>query len=273
MRDVVDLAIPGGLVWVAALLLFRPGVLPDSALPVLRVFPAAVFVIGILLGWYFNRTRVVFAVLILALAEQAVRQFGPAIEATAGTNRIVLNAVALLLPLNLVGFSLIRERGLFTPLGVMRLALILLQVPLVAFVCRPSQRELAGLLENRWLELGVAAWTSLPQPSLVAFGAGFALLVVRFILKRGAIERGFVWALVASFTALQVSRLGWDTAAFLATAGLVFAISVIEMSYWIAYHDELTGLLGRRAGEPVRRGDGGHRSFQAIQRPIRARSG
>ena len=247
MRYVLDLLVPGGLIWAAAMILLRPGVLPDTALPILQVFPAAVFMIGVLLGWYFNRTRVVFAVFLLALVEQAVRHFGQGNGAAWGAGRIVLNAVALLLPLNLVGFSLIRERGLFTGLGLMRFALILVQVPLVAFVCRPAQRELADLLEYRWLDVGAAAWTALPQPSLVVFGVGGALLVVRFLIRRGAIERGFVWALVAAYTAVQGSRVGWDTASFLATAGLILAVSVIEMTYWIAYYDELTGLLGRRA--------------------------
>jgi diguanylate cyclase (GGDEF)-like protein len=95
--------------------------------------------------------------------------------------------------------------------------------------------------------VNLGGWTSLAQPSLVAFGAGAVLLVVRFFLQRGAIERGFLWALVGAFTALQAGPLGWSPAAFLAAAGLILAISVIEMSYRIAYHDELTGLLGRRA--------------------------
>jgi diguanylate cyclase (GGDEF)-like protein len=247
MRYVTDLVVPGGLVWVAAVFLLRPGVLPDSALPVLRVFPVAAFGIGICLGWYFHRARVVFAVLILALADQAIGQFGLASQAGGGANHIVLNAVAFLLPLNLVGFSLIGERGLFTGLGLTRLALILAQVPLVAFVCRPSQRDVADLLGHRFIEGNLTAWTLIPQPSLVVFGVGFALLVARFFVKRGAIERGFVWALVAAFTGLHVGRAGWDASSFLATAGIVLALAVIELSYRIAYHDELTGLLGRRA--------------------------
>ena len=247
MRYVTELVFPGGLVWVAAVLLLRPGVLPDSALPVLRVFPAAACGIGMLLGWYFHRTRVVFAVLILALADQVIGQFGLASQVGGGADRLGLDVVAVLLPLNLVGFSLIGERGLFTGLGLTRLALILAQAPLLAFVCRPSQRHVADLLEHRFIELNLTAWTPIPQLSLMAFAAGAALLVVRFIVQRGAIERGFLWALVAAFTGLQGSRAGWNPDYFLATAGLILAISVIETSYRIAYHDELTGLPGRRA--------------------------
>jgi len=49
------------------------------------------------------------------------------------------------------------------------------------------------------------------------------------------------------FTGLQVSRAGWSVAHFLAAAGLILAVAVIELAYRIAFHDELTGLRGRRA--------------------------
>jgi len=247
MRTVLDVVVPGGLVWVAALTLLRPGVLPDSALPVLQVFPSAVWGIGILLGWYFNQTRVVFATLILVLAEQALQRVGLSSQTTGGPAEIVYGAVAVLLPLNLAGFSLVGERGLFTGRGLVRLALIFSQVPLVAFICRPRQQDIANLLQYRPMDLNLAAWTPLPLPGLVAFAAGLALLLIRFLLQRDAVERGFLWALVAAFTGLQVGPAGWDAGHFLAVAGLVLAVSVIETSYRIAYHDELTGLRGRRA--------------------------
>jgi GGDEF domain-containing protein len=247
MRPIADLVVPGGLVWLAAVILLRPGLLPDSALPVLHVLPATVWGIGVLLGWYFNRTRVVFAILVLALAEQGLRHFGLGGQTTGGQAGIVFNAVALLLPLNLVAFSLISERGLFTGPGLTRLALILSQPLLVAFVCRPGQHELANLLQYRIVDHDLTAWTPLSQPSLVMLAAGLAFLVVRFFLQRDPIGEGFVWALVASFTGLQVGRGGWSAGHFLAAAGLILVVSVIEMSYRIAFHDELTGLRGRRA--------------------------
>jgi diguanylate cyclase (GGDEF)-like protein len=153
----------------------------------------------------------------------------------------------LLLPLNLAGVSLLSERGLFTGPGLTRLGLILAQAPLVAFLCLPGQRHVAALLDRRFVEVDLGAWTSLPQPSLAAFGVAGVVLGVRFFLRRGAIERGFLWALAGAFTALQGLPLGWSPAAFLGTAALILAVSVIEMSYRIAYHDELTGLPGRRA--------------------------
>jgi len=67
------------------------------------------------------------------------------------------------------------------------------------------------------------------------------------ILHRNAIEGGFLWALVASFVALHGSRAGWLATNYFATAGLILVVALFETSYRMAYHDDLTGLPGRRA--------------------------
>ncbi len=67
------------------------------------------------------------------------------------------------------------------------------------------------------------------------------------MLRSSAIEAGFFWALVSAFVALHGIRLGWLPANFLATGGLALIWGLVATSYRMAYHDDLTGLPGRRA--------------------------
>jgi diguanylate cyclase (GGDEF)-like protein len=247
MRRVVELFIPGGLVLLAALVFLRPGVLPESAAPLLRVYPYAVAGIGGFLGWYFNRSRVVFGLLILAIADRVLVVFPPALGPGGGAGRTAFNAVALLLPINLAAYSLLSERGVITRRAAARLIPMLGQVLVVGLLWLFRRRELDTLLDYRFVGVDLTAWTPISQPALLAFGVAFVLLAYRFFLIRNPIERSFVWALAAVFTALQASGSGWNVTAFFATAGLILGISVIEMSYRMAYYDELTGLPGRRA--------------------------
>jgi diguanylate cyclase (GGDEF)-like protein len=46
---------------------------------------------------------------------------------------------------------------------------------------------------------------------------------------------------------LEFAPVGKASAAYVATAALILAASLIETSYVLAYHDELTGIRGRRA--------------------------
>lgn len=247
MRRLYELFVPGGLVLLAALVFLRPGGLPDPAAPLLRMYPYVVAGVGVLLGWYFNRSRVVFALCALALADGALVLFPKDPTTEAGAGRIVFNAVALLLPANLVAYSMVAERGVFTTRGLVRLIPILLQVVVVGFISLSGRPDLAAWLEYRFVDTNLAAWTPIPQPGLAAFGAGCGVLLVRFFLHRNPIERGFVWALVTAVTGLQVSPYGWSLSHLLATAGFILVISLIETTYQMVYHDELTGLPGRRA--------------------------
>ncbi|MGH7164431.1 MAG: diguanylate cyclase [Nitrospiraceae bacterium] len=247
MKHFFALLLPGGLIVLAAVLALRPRTLPDSMVPFLRTLPYAIAVIGLFLGWFFNRSRIAFAILVLAIADRILLQFGAGKPAGGDVGRIVFHATALLLPLNLVACAMIKERGLLTSRGLVRVLPILVQALLIALLCRPDQRDLAVWLWHKFINTPWPAWTPLAQPALVAFGIAMALQAARFILYRNVLESGFLWALVAAFLALHGARAGWVATTFFGTAGLVLVVSLIQTSHRMAYHDELTGVPGRRA--------------------------
>ncbi|MGA8762281.1 MAG: GGDEF domain-containing protein, partial [Candidatus Sulfotelmatobacter sp.] len=73
------------------------------------------------------------------------------------------------------------------------------------------------------------------------------VLLVRFLLFRKPIDSAFLWALAASFLALDFGGLGRVPVAYFATAAFILGVSIVETSYLLAYHDELTTLPSRRA--------------------------
>lgn len=239
--------LPGGLLLLAALVFLRPGSLPDSMHPYVRAYPYVVAGAGVFLGWLFNRSRVVFAILVLALADRAVLHFAPGDASGAGAGHIVFDAVALLLPVNLVAFAMISERGILTVRGLARLVPTAAQCLVVALLSLSGQGEVAAWLAHTFIDAGLSAWTPVPQPALLAFGLALVVQGIRLILHRNAIEGSFLWALVASFIALHGSQAGWLATNSFATAGLILTVAVFETSYRMAYHDDLTGLPGRRA--------------------------
>ena len=247
LRWLSALVVPGGLLVLAALALFRPGVLPESAVPVVHAYPYAVLGVGIFLGWYFNRTRIVFALLILALADWSLQQFVTGAAAEEGVGRIVFHAVALLLPLNLAAYAMVTERGILTAPGLARLIPILWQPLIVGLVYWAEPLGLARWLEYPFIGADLPAWTPMAQPALVAFALAVAILVARVIWVRDALASGFLWALVLAFIALHGSGAGGHATQYFATAGLILVVSLMQTSYRLAYYDELTRLPARRA--------------------------
>ena len=201
-----------------------------------------------LLAWRFNKSRLFFALLVLALADQSLQFFA---DRTANPFRmadIVSNAVPLLLPLNLAVFSLLKERGIVTLRGIFRLGLILSQPLGIALAHRRyPDFDLAGYLGHSFVDVPALAHISLTQPALPAFFAAFLFLIVRFILYRDAVAGTFFWTLALVFLAFGFAKFEPVSPLFFATAGLVLGISVIETSHSMAYRDELTQLPARRA--------------------------
>ena len=84
----------------------------------------SVFAAGILLAWRFHSSRVLFALITLLLAHRAIEFFSAGRAVSIGPGRIAFEAIAFLLPINFIVFSLVRERGLAIPAITPRLGLV-----------------------------------------------------------------------------------------------------------------------------------------------------
>jgi diguanylate cyclase (GGDEF)-like protein len=244
-RALFQFAVPGGALWLAAVLLAYFAPVRSLAPAFLDAFSWLIFAAGALLAWRFRSSRVLFTLLALWLADRALVTWA-AHPATGATARAALDLVALLLPVNLVFFCLLGEVGFSLESLGYGSGILLLQTVGVTVLCRPENAGIA-----RWLERGVMggdllSWSRLPQAALLLFAAGFAVFATRAVTRRKPVESAFFWSLAAAFLALQ-----WGTGRAariqFAAAGVILVVALIENSYRLAYQDELTGLPARRA--------------------------
>jgi len=247
LRSLISSFAPGGLLFLGTVILLHQGVLLKSLGPLIHIYPYVVAGAGLFLGWRFKKGRLVFAMLVLAIAERSLLQFAPGVSAATGVGLIVKDAVSLLLPLNLAVLSMLRERGVLTLRGFWRFNVIVAQVVAVILLCRYPHPGFAEWLEHPFLPLTFLPPIRLGQPALLVFAGAFLIVFARSFRCRGALEGGFLWALVSIFCGLVIARSDAELRVFFATAGLVLVASVIETSYRMAFGDELTGLPSRRA--------------------------
>jgi diguanylate cyclase (GGDEF)-like protein len=121
---------------------------------------------------------------------------------------------------------------------VPRFGLIFFESVIFAVLCRPENSPGAAHQTHT---------AAIPLWILLSFVAALAIFVRRFFQTRKPIEPGFVWSVAAVFLWLEFAPIGKMSDAYVATAALILAASLIEASYVLAYHDELTGIRGRRA--------------------------
>jgi diguanylate cyclase (GGDEF)-like protein len=247
IRSLFTLVVPGGLVFFATVILLQFSSLKPTVSSLVHIYAYIVAASGLLLGWRFNRSRLVFAILILALAGGALLKFSAGSLSSVGMGRILYNTVAFLLPLNLAALSFAQERGIANVRGLGRLGIIFFQVVLVYVICFFPQLGVAGYLDYQPQSSSTLSRLPLALPAILAFGVAFFLLAIRFIRHETVLENGFFWALLSVFFALAIGEIGDDSTIYFATAGLVLVVSVIETSHSMAFRDELTGIPGRRA--------------------------
>ncbi len=239
------LTLPGSLVLVITALLIRVGVLADANSPMVQFFPAAVLGTGLVLSAFFRRSRLFFALLVLTLAQAAFHWLMPRI--TPESQRITTNAISILLPLNLLVLAFLRERGIISPAGRRRLAMIALQVMSVAILCMPAMSRIAARLGQPFVAIRFSRWSGLPQAGLAAFVLSVLVIMVPLVRRYKAVESSLLWSLVAAFIAMSVGSRSHLEGVYFAAGGLALIVALIETSYAMAYLDELTQLPSRRS--------------------------
>ena len=242
MKRFLSKFVPEVPILIGTLLLLTLPTLRGTASGLATVFPFTVVAAALLLGWRFNRSRLVFAIALFALTEYVLWN-----GLDTSRDRLFFYALTFLLPINLALVALLPERGTLTAAGLLRWVLLAVQVIIAVFLVQTFPDETPKFLTTRVIPARFTAWTPVPQPSIIAFITIGVLLAMAWLREPQSPVRGYFYALLAVFAALSWPSAGPGQELWLATAGLILVVAVIEASYLMAYRDGLTELPGRRA--------------------------
>ena len=249
-RKLLDLVFPEGLLLLVAVALVHWGASAPSAAPVVRLYPLVVLAAGALLGWRFQRGRLLLALLGLVLADRALLWLAPPESGAPFAGPVIVRTVAIMLPASLAVLAFVGERGVISAVGLRRLAVLAAQaaVVLAVWLLTAAYPEgMARAFDVALLPRPILGWLPLGQPAALVALVATASLVARTLWRPDAEARGFLWAAIGSVIAASAGPAGGRVTLYLASAGLVLVVATIESAYAMAYRDELTGLPARRA--------------------------
>jgi diguanylate cyclase (GGDEF)-like protein len=250
MRKLVDVVFPEGLLLLVAVALVHWGAESPSTAPFVRLFPIVVLTSGALLGWRFQRGRLLLALIGLAFAERAMLWLAPLESDAPYAGPVIVRTVAMLLPASFAVLAFADERGVLTSAGLRRLFALAALVAVVLAVWLLSgfnPDSTARAFDLVLLPYPVVRRIPLGQPATLVALAAIATLVARTIWRPAAESRGLLWAAIGSVIAASAGPAGGRATLYLACAGLALVVAMVESAYAMAYHDELTGLPARRA--------------------------
>jgi len=238
MRKVLRIVLPGGAFLVVALALVASR--PEAFFrPLTSNYAIVLYAAGAIMAGAFHRSRVVAAMVALALVDYF------RVAPTPGAPD-PFDAVAAFL-IGLVGvLALLRDRGITSRSALFQLACAGL-VGGAAYLAFSSPEQLGPFWGVRLMPPELAEAARLPQATLMTSVVALAFALFGAYRWGGPVERALVWSeplvLASAWPTLGPS----ESSFMLMCAGLLLAVSVLETSYFMAYRDELTGLPARRA--------------------------
>jgi diguanylate cyclase (GGDEF)-like protein len=244
IRAALSFLIPGGVLFAAmAVAAENPSLVRWFSVHG-DLYAATAVIAAFLLGWRFDRSRLVFATVVFGLGAWLLHHAGSRHDAL---TRIIPDAVALLLPLNIALMALAKERGIFTLHGLLRWSVIALQ-PFTIWVLLHFRRyDWLGVLDAQPIPAGLLPDLRLEQGALLAFVLALVTIGYQCLRQRNAMENALFWALALVGYGLLRSPSTGLALAYFATATVILIAAAVEVSHAMAYRDELTGLPARRA--------------------------
>jgi diguanylate cyclase (GGDEF)-like protein len=209
-------------------------------------FPYLVFGAGAGIGLWFNRGRALLSLLTLLAAYAG---WMIALDAGAFAARATFTAIAVFVPLNLLLVLLVPERGVFHFRSYRWVLLVTVEVLATAWIASAGHSPMSGTFWQTMLNHWLIRPAPTPFVGRLLLAAALSVAIARVWERPHATDIGIGGTLVAFFIACQWPGIPGVMPAFMAAAGAMLLVSVLQESHRMAFRDELTGLPSRRALE------------------------
>lgn len=244
------LIVPAAVILAAALALWAGPALPPSVAGIKEYGAYFVLLACAGVGMWFNRGRALVAALSLLLAYAGYR-YALGYGAESFTARAVYVAITVLVPANILAALLLPERGVSYHGDYRWLFIAAGEVLLVAWIAASGRSALSGTAWQDMLEHWLLRSPPAPLLGRILFVAAFAAAIWRAWPRKAdrfaPLDSGIGGALIAFYLACEWAQNPAVFGVFTAAAGAVLVVAMLQESYRLAFHDELTGLPGRRA--------------------------
>jgi diguanylate cyclase (GGDEF)-like protein len=248
MQTILSLSLPALLLILAYLCLLNIAGLPALIINLLPLLPYLLLLVAGCLAYHFNQSILFY----LALAFIAIQLITDGYlfqqhSFDSAQMGLIYSLIAILVPLNLLVYSFLQERGILSLWGFLKLFFIILQFLGAAWIVSSGQTGILSLIYAQILPWYFPLPQGMAQLSLLVFG----LVITAFLIKLWFNNAFFTTTAIGVLLSLGLSFYfqEWPLAApiFMSSVGLLMIICILQNTHSMAYLDELTEIPGRRA--------------------------
>ncbi|MCK4875370.1 MAG: diguanylate cyclase, partial [Sulfurimonas sp.] len=235
----INIAIPLFICVVFALLAFNSAKLPAFLFSIAPYIFYTLSIIILWVSWHFNRNKFIFVIAPLVLIYTGF-EYLSAVKATQ-----LFHYSSIIYPIHLLIFLVLKERGLFSVWGILKIVFVVLEVAAVLLLLNYPNESLQELLNLNIFSISFYPLKDIAiAVSLFIFFVMSALVLFNRYLIYNAT---FLIILIAYSSGLYLLKTPYFLdITFLAIDMIVF-ILLIRETYRLAFYDELTSMPGRRA--------------------------
>lgn len=254
LKPLIRLLLPMFLLLTAVYTLSRTNLIDEKYISLVKLLPYVIFTIALGLAHYFNRSRFFAAALIMAFSFWVIQNY---LQNTLGEQSAfyLFSSISLLVPLALLLLTVLPERGLWNSHGFLPLSIAPIMCA-VAFLLYSNFDSDQFATINTFFSLkpvpGYVLSVNASIWSLATLVAGLLVLSRRDAEAEAALCSCLIFIVVtlAFFDQALISTVMFTA------AGITLVVALLRSSFEMAYRDDLTGLLGRRALNEKLRGLG-----------------
>ena len=213
---------------------------------VVRSIPYILFVFTALLSAYFSRHRLFYCAVLMGLFFALLTSIFPAIAESHQQGAFL--STGLLMPISISILAWVSERGVFSEQSFYMLLWLLLVGSFGTWLVLAPSEEIINWLTTVYFPLpSFLPAMFLPQSVLVSVLVSLILVYFRLCLIHSWTNNTFLAVIVVTAYVLVTSPPANFVALLFSVLGVMLFASILNESYAMAYRDELTGIMGRRA--------------------------
>lgn len=235
----LNISIPFFISLIFAFIAYYGAKIPEIIFDLVPYLFYAISALILWVSWHFNRNRFIFIIIPLLLISLGFEY----LSAKKATDLFLY--ASLLYPLHLLIFLSLRERGLFSIWGILKIVFFLLEIGVVAYFVAYPDDNLTALLKSK---LFAASFYPLQDISVAAGIFVLFIMSALLLFNRYLIYNGSFFIITVTFYAgFYFIKTAHAYELSMLSIGIIIFILLIRESYRLAFYDELTSLPGRRA--------------------------